>query len=52
MHFHRGGEEIAARILHARDGGAALALDPPGITVAVADCFADLPPAGDGAPAS
>ena len=42
LHHRLEGEAITVAILYARQGGT-LALDPPGITVAVADFFADLP---------
>ena len=52
LHYQRAAGEISVRVLGETVESARLALDPPGITVAVADFFADLPPAGDGAPAS
>ena len=45
IHHRRNGEEIATRFLHANEGGGGtLLLDPPGISVEIADFFADLPP--------
>ncbi len=43
IHHRRNGEEIATRFLHANaGGGGTLLLDPPGISVEIADFFAEL----------